>query len=60
MFISHRFASTRYCDRIILMDQGGIAEVGTHDELMKKDGLYAQMHKVQSQYYQEGHDGKED
>ena len=53
LFISHRFASTRFCDRIILMDQGGIAEVGTHEELMEKGGLYAEMYQVQSQYYQE-------
>lgn len=53
LFISHRFASTRFCDRIILMDQGGIVEMGTHEELMSQNGLYAEMYQVQSQYYQD-------
>lgn len=53
LFISHRFASTRFCDRIILMDQGRIVEEGTHEELMKLGGQYATMYQVQSQYYQE-------
>lgn len=59
LFISHRFASTRFCDRIILMDQGRIAEIGTHEELMEKNGLYAQMYRVQSQYYQEDTSSRE-
>ena len=52
-FISHRFASTRFCDRIVLMDDGRIAELGTHEELMKLGGKYAQMYEVQSQYFKE-------
>lgn len=53
-FISHRFASTRFCDRILLMENGRICEVGTHEELIEKNGKYASMFRVQSQYYQEG------
>ena len=53
MFISHRLSSTRFCDRIILMEDGRIAEMGTHDELMALDGRYAQLFRVQAQYYQE-------
>lgn len=52
-FISHRLSSTRFCDRIILIDDGGIREVGTHDELMNKGGMYHDMYMIQSRYYQE-------
>ncbi len=54
VFISHRLASTRFCDRILLLDGARIAEVGTHDELMAKGGTYRKLFDVQSQYYQEG------
>jgi ATP-binding cassette subfamily B protein len=51
VYISHRFASTRFCDRIILLDGRGIAESGTHDSLMKLGGKYAEMFGVQARYY---------
>lgn len=54
IYISHRFASTRFCDRIILLEDGGIKETGTHDELMELHGKYAHMFEVQSKYYREG------
>ena len=50
-FISHRLSSTRFCDRIILIDDGKIKEMGTHDELMKKGGMYFDMYNIQSKYY---------
>ena len=53
-FVSHRLASTRFCDRIIYMEDGVITEMGTHDELIKLNGKYADMFAVQSKYYQEG------
>ena len=53
IFISHRLASTRFCDRIILMDNGGILEEGKHDELMDAGGEYARMFRQQSTYYRE-------
>lgn len=51
IYISHRLASTRFCDRIILLDKSQIAEEGTHKELIEKNGRYAEMFFVQSQYY---------
>lgn len=50
-FVSHRLSSTRFCDKIILIDGGRLAEQGTHDELISKDGLYAKMFHLQSHYY---------
>ena len=54
VFISHRLASTRFCDRIIFIADGGIAEEGTHESLLAMDGAYAKLFEVQSRYYQEG------
>lgn len=51
VFISHRLASTRFCDRIILIADGGIAEEGTHAELMALGGKYAELFEMQSSYY---------
>ena len=53
LFISHRLASTRFCDRIIMLENGGIIECGTHAELMKRGGKYAELFKLQSSYYNE-------
>lgn len=54
VFISHRLASTRFCDRVLFLEQGEIAEEGSHDELMAAGGKYADLFAVQSKYYQEG------
>lgn len=51
LFISHRLASTRFCDRILLIENGGIAESGTHAELMTLGGKYAELFGLQSSYY---------
>lgn len=53
VFISHRLASTRFCDRILFIANGGIAEEGTHDELLALGGAYADLFEVQSRYYKE-------
>ena len=54
LFISHRLASTRFCDRIILIKDGGINEEGSHEDLLKLNGEYAKLFEVQSRYYKEG------
>lgn len=51
VFISHRLASTRFCDRIFLLDGANFAEVGTHEELMAAGGKYRKLFDVQSKYY---------
>ena len=51
LFISHRLSSTKYADRIIVCDKGKITENGTHEELMKEDGLYKEMFTTQAELY---------
>jgi len=53
LYISHRLSSTRFCDRILLMERGRIVEEGTHQELMEKEGRYRQLFDMQSRYYRE-------
>lgn len=53
VYISHRLASTRFCDRILLIRNGQIEEEGTHNELLARGGSYAELYEVQSRYYQE-------
>ena len=58
VYISHRLASTRFCDRIILLDGAVIAEDGSHEDLLSAGGKYAELFEVQSKYYRE--EGEED
>lgn len=53
LFISHRLASTKFCNRILLLEKGRVAEEGTHEELMERGGLYRQLFDIQSHYYKE-------
>jgi len=53
IYISHRLASTRFCDRILFLADGCIREQGSHEELMKQNGAYTHMFDVQSHYYNE-------
>ncbi|QVK20990.1 ABC transporter ATP-binding protein [Mycoplasmatota bacterium] len=58
IFISHRLASTKFCDRIIFLDDGKIVEEGTHKELMKLNKLYREVFDIQAQYYMEGEENE--
>ena len=53
VYISHRLASTRFCDRVIYLEDGRIMEEGTHDSLMAERGAYYKLFEIQSQYYRE-------
>jgi ABC-type transport system involved in Fe-S cluster assembly fused permease/ATPase subunit len=54
LFVSHRLASTQFCDEIVLIENGTIVEKGTHQELLEKDGRYSELFMVQAKYYQSG------
>lgn len=54
IFISHRLASTKFCDKIALFNNSVLEEYGTHDELMQLKGEYYNMFVVQGKYYQQG------
>ncbi len=56
-FVSHRMSTTRECDKILVIDQGRLAEEGSHEELLERHGLYDTMFSMQKQYYE--WDGKE-
>lgn len=52
-YISHRLASTQFCDRIFYLEDGRITETGTHSELLARNGAYARLFNVQSKYFTE-------
>lgn len=56
VYISHRLSSTRFCNRVAMFKDGEMVEIGTHDSLMEADGAYADMFRVQAQYYVEDKD----
>ncbi len=51
VYISHRLASTKFCDKIALFDKEGLQEYGSHEELMAKKGIYYKMFVTQGKYY---------
>ena len=51
IFITHRLASVKFLDKIMLLNDGKIVEEGSHDELMMKDGVYKSMYEKQAYYY---------
>lgn len=58
IFISHRLASTKFCDEILFLEKGKVIERGSHEELLKNQGSYAKMFEIQSHYYKEEVAGK--
>ena len=57
VFISHRLASTRFCSRIILIEDGRIIEEGTHEDLLARKGTYYELFETQAKYYREAEKG---
>ena len=53
IFISHRLASTKFCDKVIFLKNGEIIEEGTHDELLKVNGEYKELFEIQAKNYKE-------
>lgn len=51
IYISHRLASTRYCDKILVFKDGELCEEGTHESLMARDGEYKRLYQIQADYY---------
>ena len=51
IYISHRMSSCRFCDNILVFDEGEIIESGSHDKLMAENGLYSKLWNAQAQYY---------
>ncbi len=51
IYISHRMSSCKFCDRIIVLADGGIAEEGNHETLMQHNGVYAKLFHTQAKYY---------
>ena len=53
VYITHRLASVKFCDKIAVFEKGRVVEYGTHKELIEKKGLYFEMFEKQSEYYRE-------
>ena len=51
LLISHRFSTVRMADRIVVLRQGAVEELGTHDQLLSHDGLYAELFRLQAEGY---------
>lgn len=54
IYISHRLASSKFCDKILLFADGAIAEQGSHESLMSTDSVYKSLFQLQAQYYSDG------
>ena len=59
VFISHCLSSTQFCDRVVYLENGRVAEEGTHRELLERGGKYAELFEIQSSYYKDKTDQEE-
>lgn len=59
IFISHRLASTRFCNRILLLENGSVCEEGTHESLLSQKGKYYDLFETQAKYYRDNNNCKE-
>mgnify|MGYP001006300398 FL=1 len=59
VFISHRLASTRFCHRILLIENGSVCEEGTHESLLEQKGRYYSLFETQAKYYRDNPMGEE-
>lgn len=53
IYISHRLSSCKFCDEITVMNEGTIAERGSHEELIRKGGVYGKLWEAQAEYYKD-------
>ncbi|MDE6599436.1 MAG: ABC transporter ATP-binding protein/permease [Oscillospiraceae bacterium] len=53
VYISHRLSSCRFCDEITVMEDGTVAERGTHESLIEADGVYKALWEAQAEYYKD-------
>ena len=51
IFISHRLSSCKFCDRILVFEEGSLVQEGKHDELLLTDGKYKELWFAQAEYY---------
>jgi ATP-binding cassette subfamily B protein len=51
LLISHRFSTVRMADRIVVLSNGAIAEQGTHDDLVARNEIYAELYNLQARGY---------
>ncbi|MBP5262785.1 MAG: ABC transporter ATP-binding protein [Lachnospiraceae bacterium] len=54
IYVSHRLSSCKFCDKIVVLDDHTIKEIGTHDELLARGGLYANLFQTQAKWYVAG------
>ena len=54
LFISHRLSSTRLADRVLVMEDGRVAEEGSHEALMRQGGIYRELYEAQARQYRDG------